>query len=192
MELQRLIGGVVDGPCAVGRDVGVAACCQGVGLVVQRQGHGAAGDKQHCLRVGVRLRAGGAAVRGDFYRVLGEGFCKSRERAGQNPDAGVGPIRQQAGDDIAVGAGGQDRVGGGEDGGADGIAVLFGQATEGEGVLGHSRSSRRRRAMRSTCLQASVNSVSVSLAIRRSNADRIEALSWSRTAMMNGKPCFSV
>ena len=58
--------------------------------------------------------------------------------------------------------------------------------------LGHGKISiKRNSAMRSTCLQASANSVAVSWLMRRSNAARIDALSWSRTAMINGNPCFA-
>src|SRR6056300_1393451 len=52
-------------------------------------------------------------------------------------------------------------------------------------------SINRNSAIRSTCLQAWANSVSVSLPIRYSKAAIIDALSWSRTAMMNGNPCLA-
>jgi hypothetical protein len=46
--------------------------------------------------------------------------------------------------------------------------------------------------MRSTCAQASSNSVARSLPRRRWKAARIEALVLSRTAMMKGKPKVAV
>ena len=55
----------------------------------------------------------------------------------------------------------------------------------------HSSASSRSIAIRSTCAQAVANSVSLSLAIRCSKARRIPVLSWSRTAMMKGNPCFA-
>ena len=57
----------------------------------------------------------------------------------------------------------------------------------------HGRSALRRcQAMRSTCAQASANSVARSLASLRWKAARIEALVLSRTAMMKGKPNLAV
>ena len=55
----------------------------------------------------------------------------------------------------------------------------------------HSSASSRCSAIRSTWAQAAANSVSLSWAIRCSKARRIPVLSWSRTAMMKGNPCFA-
>lgn len=49
----------------------------------------------------------------------------------------------------------------------------------------------RSSAIRSTWREASVNSAARSLPRRRSKAARMPALSWSRTATMNGNPCLA-
>ena len=60
-------------------------------------------------------------------------------------------------------------------------------------LAGHrSMSSRRSSAMRSTWRQASANSSSRLFSTRRRKAARMPDLSWSRTAMMKGKPNFAV
>lgn len=56
------------------------------------------------------------------------------------------------------------------------------------GSMSRSRSS----AIRSTCRKAVSSSASRSFASRSSNARMMPALSWSRTAMMNGNPNFEV
>lgn len=52
-----------------------------------------------------------------------------------------------------------------------------------------SSAASRSSAIRSTCWQALANSIPRSLLSRVSKAASIPALSWSRTAMMKGKPC---
>lgn len=68
---------------------------------------------------------------------MAEGFGKAGEGAGDEPEFGVFPSRDPAGDDIGKAALGDDGVGIGEDGAAGVEGGLGGEATLGGVVLGH-------------------------------------------------------
>lgn len=73
-------------------------------------------NEHHGFGVRVQLRALAAAFRGQLDDVLGEGFGKTGQRAGDDPHAHLVPERQVAGDDVTHHALGDDRIGFGEHG----------------------------------------------------------------------------
>ena len=176
METTRRIAGVPQRPRGSRRNIRVGPRDQIVGVAIQHQLRRPRRHKQDRLRLCVRLGGVAATIEGKFYRVLRKGFGKTGQRPRQHPSACVLPSRQQAGHDVPLHRGGDHRIGIGENSCAFGRHGLIRQTAGGKRV-GHSISSRRRRAIRSTCAHAVVNSSSVALAMRVSNWRRMPSLS---------------
>lgn len=73
-------------------------------------------DEHHGFGVRVQLWALAAAFRGHFDDVLGEGFGKTGQWAGNDPHAHLVPERQVAGDDVTHHAFRDNGIGFGEHG----------------------------------------------------------------------------
>ena len=176
VQAARRIAGVPQRPFGGRGNIGVRPCHKIIPLPIQRQPRAACGHEQDRLRLRVRLGRVAATFGGKLYRVLREGFGKSAQRPRQYPRACVYPSGQQAGHDVPLHRGRDHRVGVGEHSRAFRRDSLVRQTAGGEGI-GHSISSSRSRAIRSTCAHAVVNSSSVALAMRVSNWRRMPSLS---------------
>ena len=151
-------------PC---RNIGIASGIQFMRLCPQRQGDHTFGDEDHRLCAGVILGRVRAATGGHLHHILTEGFAETGHRARDQPEAGLAPPRQAAGDDIGKDAFGDDRIGFGEHRAAGVDGTLRRQAALGGVIGGHgSMSFSRSAAMRSTWAQAVANSAARSWASR--------------------------
>ena len=183
-----------DRPVRRGGEVGEPALRHLVRRAVHRQGHPALQHEEHPLRLRVGFPGPRAAARPHLDDQLGKGLGKAGQRTGEDPGPRPLPPRQQAGGDVRLHPAGHEGVGVGKDRAPGDDVALRGQAAPVRevGAVHGSRSLRRCRAMRSTWAHAVLNSVARSLASRVSKARMMPALSWSLTAMMKGKPNFSV
>ena len=84
--------------------------------------------EKHALRLRVGLGPRAATAGRDFHDILREGLGKAGHRAGNDPGAGLVPMGQIAGDDVAHHAMGDDSIGLGEDSAAGMERGLRGQA----------------------------------------------------------------
>ena len=124
MELRDVLPIVPDRPDCIGWNVGIATFVQHMALSVDVQFHRSRGHKDHRLCFGVLFWRVRATARRQLNRILGERFGKPAERARQDPHPHPLPLPagQKAGDDIALGQGGDHRIGLRENGGAFGVA----------------------------------------------------------------------
>ena len=135
VEPGRRVTGRVHLPIGTGRDETVTARTHVVLLTVNGDAQFTLHQEKHTLGAGVGLGVLTTAAGRHLDDVLRERLGETRERAGNHPQPGVVPERQQAGDDVAHRPSWQHRVGLGEH---RAVRCQFGltrQAT-GRGVVG--------------------------------------------------------
>ncbi len=114
METGRRRAFVAERPAAFGRQIGIAAFRQCVGLASQGNGDLSLNHEQHAFRTFIQFGAIAAATRLNFHDVLREGFGEAGEWARNHPEPRLVPEGQEACHDIAERAFGDHRIGFGE------------------------------------------------------------------------------
>ena len=95
---------VLQRPSSPCRDIGVAALAHRMAFTCDGQGESTLDHKKHALRLRVQLRPLRAAAGLYFHDILRESFGKTAKRAGDDPEPGALPEREERRHDIAHGA----------------------------------------------------------------------------------------